>query len=247
MSQLRKTSRAIAKRILPRPVYNLGKAVLRLSAKSPGRIWHDYHVWYYNSGVWQTTTFLGHNCLKSVSDMWNYQEILFEMKPNLLIEFGSFKGGSTLFFSKMLALVSPKAKILAVDVDHRKNFPPDVAREPNIELLECSSADPRVAERILQLRKTHKGPAFFILDSDHSAKHVLAELLLIRNCTRPGDYVIVEDSNINGHPVLPDFGPGPYEAFQEYAAKYPNDYTHDTKRELKFGFTWAPAGFLIRR
>jgi cephalosporin hydroxylase len=88
---------------------------------------------------------------------------------------------------------------------------------------------------------------FFILDSDHSKQHVLGELRMIRDCTRPGDYVIVEDSNINGHPVLPDFGPGPYEALQEYVARYPQDYTRDTKRELKFGFTWAPAGFLIRR
>jgi cephalosporin hydroxylase len=51
---------------------------------------------------------------------------------------------------------------------------------------------------------------------------------------------------LNGHPVLPAFGPGPYEAIEAYEQEFPNDYTHDLARENKFGWTFAPNGFLIR-
>ena len=59
--------------------------------------------------------------------------------------------------------------------------------------------------------------------------------------------VVSGQRNINGHPVLPQYGPGPYEAVQEYWARYPEDYVLDTARETKFGFTFAPGGFLIRQ
>jgi cephalosporin hydroxylase len=83
------------------------------------------------------------------------------------------------------------------------------------------------------------------LDSDHSADHVLAEMRLLRPLLVAGDYLIVEDSNVNGHPVLPGFGP--FEAIEAYEREFPNDYVHDRKREEKFGWTMATNGFLIRK
>jgi cephalosporin hydroxylase len=65
--------------------------------------------------------------------------------------------------------------------------------------------------------------------------------------TLEGDYVVVEDGNLNGHPVLPGWGPGPYEALSAYFEEFPDDYTRDTRRECKFGFTFATSGFLIQR
>ncbi len=87
---------------------------------------------------------------------------------------------------------------------------------------------------------------FAILDSDHSRDHVLAELRMLRPVLHAGDYVVVEDSNINGHPVLPQFGPGPYEAMEAYFAEFPNDFERDHMRESKFGFSFATNGFLVR-
>jgi cephalosporin hydroxylase len=74
---------------------------------------------------------------------------------------------------------------------------------------------------------------FAILESDHSKAHVLSELMAIRPLLSSGDYVIVEDSNINGHPVMPLWGPGPYEAVTDYVKSFPDDYTMDTARENK--------------
>ncbi len=77
-------------------------------------------------------------------------------------------------------------------------------------------------------------------------KHVLAEMNLLREVLKTGDYLIVEDTIIE-HPVLPGWGAGPMEAIEEYLREYPDDYIHDIKRERKFGFTFAPKGFYIRR
>ncbi len=206
----------------------------------------QYHSWYYDRLVWTQTTFLGVPCLKSVSDMWNYQEILAERKPSLVVEFGTFKGGSALFFASILKLISPDSRVLTIDLGHQ--LVNDAVRlNPDIEFLVASSTSPEAANRIRELRLRYPGGVFFIVDSDHSKDHVFQELLQLQSLTQPGDYVVVEDGSVNGHPVLPDFGPGPYEAIEEYFAAYPDDYVSDSARENKFGFTFAPKGFLIRR
>jgi cephalosporin hydroxylase len=206
-----------------------------------------YHRWYYDAVVWKTTKFLGVTCQKSVSDLWNYQEILAELRPRLVVEFGTDEGGSALFFAEIMKLVDPRSSVLSIDIDHSRVA--DVVRlHPHIELLTVDSASQAAADRIRALRYPFpERPAFFIVDSDHTTPHVLRELYQLRELTRPGDYVIVEDGNINGHPVLPDWGPGPWEALDQYAAEYPDDYQHDIGRERKFGWTFAPRGFLIRR
>lgn len=204
-----------------------------------------FHHWYYDNGVWETVRFLGVPCLKSVMDLWNYQEILFELKPSLIVEFGTRHGGSALYFSMIGQGINPLLRVLTVDIeDHLLD--PQVYRVPAIEFMKCSSTDSAVVARITELRNSLPGPMFAILDSDHRQQHVLQEMLSLRSVMRSGDYLVVEDGNINGHPVLPGWGPGPYEAIAEYVRQFPDDYVRDEARECKFGFTFAPAGFLRR-
>jgi cephalosporin hydroxylase len=184
---------------------------------------------------------MGVSTLKSPSDMWNYQEIIFQLKPSLIVEFGTCQGGSALFFACVMRQLGKPFRVLSVDIN------PCGVSDPDVEFMVMSSADKRVAERIRELRQSYPGPIFAILDSDHSKSHVLAEMTLLRDVTRSGDYVIVEDSNLNGHPVYRSFGPGPYEAMESYFLAYPDDYRHDKDRECKFGFTFATNGFLVRR
>lgn len=204
-----------------------------------------YHRWYYDSGVWETVRFLGVPCLKSVSDMWNYQEIIAELRPALIIEFGTRHGGSALYFASILRAIHPAGRVLTVDVDDAL-IDPGMFADPAVEFLHASSTDPAVAARILELRRALPGPVFAILDSDHRKEHVLAEMESLRPVLVAGDYLVVEDGNINGHPVLPGWGEGPYEAIVEYRARHPADYREDLARERKFGFSFAPGGFLIR-
>lgn len=204
-----------------------------------------YHIWYYTEEIWKQTTFLGVRSAKSVCDMWNYQEILTDLKPSLVLEFGTYAGGSALYFAELLWLISPRYRVLTVDIDHSQ-IADRVRQHRGIEFLQSDTRSPVVTERFRELRREYPGPAFCILDSDHRKEHVLAELIQIRSVTTAGDYVVVEDGNINGHPVLPEWGPGPYEAVEEYRTRFPDDYRVDGPRERKFGFTFAVNGFLIR-
>ena len=205
-----------------------------------------YHLWYYRNQIWDTTTWLGVKTLKSPSDMWNYQEILCSLKPRLVIEFGTRFGGSALFFAAVMRQIGNRFKLLSVDIDG-ETVSEKTRNDPDIELLTMSSVDSKVAARIAALRSEYPGPAFAILDSDHRKDHVLAELKLLRPLLVSGDYVVIEDSNVNGHPVYSTHGPGPFEARDEYFREFPHDYKFDTGREAKFGFTFATKGFLLRQ
>jgi cephalosporin hydroxylase len=227
-------------------VKNLAKAGLALYIYQPtGSESEEYHKWYYNTFVWKKTTWMGVDCWKSVSDMWNYQEILFELKPSLVIEFGTAHGGSALFFANIMRQIGEPFKVLSVDINHGR-LDPAARRDSDILFVNSSSTVPAIAEHIQRLKSEFPGKIFAILDSDHSMNHVLAEMKLLRPLLSAGDYLLVEDSAVNGHPVLPGLGPGPYEAIEAYEHEFPNDYTHDVARENKFGWTFAPNGYLIR-
>ncbi len=196
--------------------------------------------------IWDTTVWMGVKTLKSPSDMWNYQEILYALQPSLVIEFGTRYGGSALFFASVMRQIGNAFKVLSVDID-AATISEQTRNDPDVELLIASSVDPKVAQKIAALRQDYPGPVFVILDSDHAMAHVLAEMKTLRPLLVQGDYLIVEDSNVNGHPVYPAHGPGPFEAMEEYFRQYPDDYRRDSSREAKFGFTFATKGFLIRR
>ncbi len=83
-----------------------------------------------------------------------------------------------------------------------------------------------------------------MLDSDHAYAHVLEEVRLYGELVTPGSYMVVEDTNVNGHPVFPEHGPGPMEALDEFLAGG-SPFTIDLERE-KFFLTFNPRGFLRR-
>lgn len=220
-----------------------------------------YHRDFYNSGVWTRLKYLGAPIAKSPFDLWLYQDILWALKPRLVVELGAYRGGSALFFSNAQRaaledgdaerrVVSPSdCHLLTVDVDTDR-IDERVKRSPYISVMRASSASQEVGDAIAAARRTYGGdaPIFVILDSDHTKQHVLGELEMLRSsgALRRGDYVVVEDTNINGHPVLPGWGDGPWEALEAYERDHPNDYRHDRAREGTFGWTQAPNGFLIK-
>ncbi len=88
-------------------------------------------------------------------------------------------------------------------------------------------------------------PRLVILDSGHSRNHVLTELHAYAPFVTPGSYLVVEDTNLNGHPVLGQHGPGPAEAVAEFL-EHNDSFVRDESRE-KFLLTFNPGGFLKRR
>jgi cephalosporin hydroxylase len=213
---------------------------------TPNTAAENYHRWYYDSRVWTTTSYTVVPILKWVGDLWNYQEIVYRLQPQLIVEFGSWEGGSALYLSDILNRIRPGGRVLSIDIDP-KRIHQTAKDHPAIEWMNATTVEPRVANRIQSLREQLPGPVFFIIDSDHSKQQVLGELESLREITQPGDYVVVEEGNLNGHPVLPGWGAGPFEALEDYFQRYPRDYRRDSNREAKFGFSFAPGGFLIRQ
>jgi cephalosporin hydroxylase len=83
-----------------------------------------------------------------------------------------------------------------------------------------------------------------LLDSDHSQAHVSRDLDLLSKYVSVGSYLVVEDTNINGHPTFRRFGPGPYEPVRGFLCRS-DEFEVDRTRE-KFLMTFNPMGFLKR-
>jgi cephalosporin hydroxylase len=162
-------------------------------------------------------------------------------------------GGSALFFSDVMRGLHGRAdaaggkswRVFGVDID-RESIASRVFETEGIELLIADTFSERVARAVRELRSEIPGPMFVVLDADHGKSSVQLELQLVTRLTMPGDYVIVEDSNLNGHPAYPGWGPGPWEAVTEFLAMNRRAYKRDIVSELKFGHTQAPCGFLLR-
>jgi cephalosporin hydroxylase len=106
-----------------------------------------------------------------------------------------------------------------------------------------SSADTTLVGDLLRDRRRDE-VRLVVLDSDHSEAHVSRELELLSPWVTVGSYLIVEDTNINGHPTFHTFGPGPFEAVATFLDKHP-EFVVDPSRE-KFLMTFNPCGFLKR-
>jgi cephalosporin hydroxylase len=112
-----------------------------------------------------------------------------------------------------------------------------------VDFVRGSTVDPAIVTKVRRMVAGYR--TMVILDSDHDAPHVAAELSAYVPLVTPGCYLIVQDGFVNGHPLEPDHGPGPYEAVQDFLAT-DDGFEVDRTRERKL-FTFNPSGFLRRR
>jgi len=207
-------------------------------------IQQGYLQWYYDTGVWKRLSYRGVRTLKNPLDMWNYQEIIAEHGIEWIVETGTRHGGSALFFADLLAARGASGLVISVDIDHDLLQAP---RHERLRLLKGDSAAPEVVNAVKALLPADRPPMFVILDSDHRKAHVLRELAAYVPLMQSGDYLVVEDSCVNGHPVRPDFGPGPMEAIEEFLGLNQDLLIADRAREDKFGCTFAPRGYYLKK
>jgi cephalosporin hydroxylase len=198
-----------------------------------------FHRLYYDSTVWKDTYWLGTPTQKCPLDLWVYQEILHETRPDLILETGTAHGGSALYLASICDSLG-HGEIVTVDI-----FPIEGRPEHDriTYVTGSSTADEVVAE--VDRLATGCDRVLVILDSDHSRDHVLDELRIYSRFVSPGSYLVLEDTNVNGHPVLPEHGPGPMEALDEFLAET-DEFEIDAERE-KFFLTFNPRGFLRKR
>jgi cephalosporin hydroxylase len=200
-----------------------------------------FHRVYYDADdtTWKQTFWLGVTVRKCALDLWTYQEILAETRPDLVVETGTYLGGSALYLASICDLLG-HGKIVTIDI----SAPPGRPRHRRITYLQGSSVDPDIVVRIEQRARRAKR-VMVILDSNHSREHVLQELEAYAPLVTPGCYLVVEDTNVNGHPVLPEHGPGPMEAVTAFL-ETTDAFEVDRSRE-KLLLTFNPSGYLRRR
>ena len=207
----------------------------------PKNVEEEFHAKYYYSKIWSETYFMGKKVFKCPNDLWIYQEIFWELKPELIIECGTFHGGSALYYAKLFDIMDIEGQIITIDVDAM----PDIPVHKRITYLSGSSISPEIIKKVSELVKNMKA-VIVILDSDHSRDHVLKELEMYHGFVTKDSYLVVEDSNLNGHPVYSGFGqgPGPMEALEEFLPKHP-EFIIDKSKE-KFLMSFNPNGYLKR-
>ncbi len=182
---------------------------------------------------------MGKNVFKCPNDLWTYQEIFWDLKPDVIIECGTFKGGSAHYYAKLFDIMDLDGIVITIDVYAM----PDLPKPDRIVYVSGSSISPEIFEKVKELAKGRK-KVIVVLDSDHSKEHVLKEMELYHTLVSKDSYLIVEDSNLNGHPVHSGWGtgPGPMEAINEFLPNHP-EFEIDKTRE-KFLMSFNPNGYL---
>ncbi len=202
----------------------------------------EFHKRYYYARLWEQTYWLGTPAWKCPLDLWIYQEILTEVRPELVVECGTAHGGSALFLATVMDALGV-GRVLSIDIEPR----PDRPRHPRIEYYHGSTLDDQTVAYARE-RAERCQRVMVILDSLHSRDHVLAELRRYHPLVTPGSYLIVEDTNISGHPVYtdyePDAGEGAFEAVEAFLRDH-REFVIDRSRE-KFFMTFNPCGYLRR-
>ncbi len=201
--------------------------------------------------LWATTPnnmlknrWLGVRTLQNPFDVWITQEIMFETKPDLIVEAGTRFGGSAVLWAMILEHIVPDGRVITIDIEDArdekaKQIP---IAQHNVEFLLGSSTDPDIVATVYERAKDKR--VMVILDSLHTKAHVLRELEVYADLIEVGGYIIVQDGVVNGHPLPWQHGPGPWEAVEEFLSK-DNRFEVDLSRE-RLLITNNPHGFLTR-
>lgn len=210
----------------------------------------------------------GRPIIQFPQDMVALQELIWSIKPDLIIETGIAHGGSLIFSASMLAMldmveaieagnsIDPKVskrKVLGIDIDIRAHNRDAIKEHPmasRIQMIQGSSIDPEVIAQVKDIAKDY--PCIFVcLDSNHTHDHVLAELEYYAPLTSIGSYCVVFDTaieNMTPHMVSDrPWGPGnnPRTAVWEYLKDHP-EFEIDNSIEDKLLITASPDGYLKR-
>lgn len=195
-------------------------------------------------------TWLGRPIIQYPQDILIVQELIWEIKPDLVIETGIARGGSLIFTASILELIG-KGNIIGIDVDIRKHNREEIEKHPmfkRIKMIEGSSIDKKIVKKIFKLAERKK-KILVLLDSSHTHSHVLEELKSYSPLVNKGSYVVVfdtvlEDMPKNSFPNRPwDKGDNPKTAVKEFVKKS-NRFKIDVDIERKLMITSNPSGFL---
>jgi len=211
---------------------------------------------------------LGRPIIQYPQDMVAIQEIIWKVRPTLIIETGIAHGGSLILSASMLVLldycdaiessrsINPsdsKRKVVGIDIEIKEHNRAAIEGHPlgaKIEMIEGSSTDQRVVNQVVEIAKDHSS-VLLLLDSNHTHDHVLGELGAYANLVSVGSYCVVFDTFVEDMPAgyfadRPwDKGNSPRTAVVEFLKLHPQ-FEVDESIQNKLLITVAPGGFLKR-
>lgn len=203
----------------------------------PPAIARAFHERYYAAAAttWKATAWLGVPVHKNPCDLWTYQELVVAQRPDWIVECGTLYGGSALFLASLCALLD-HGQVLSIDTTPQP-------RRPTHPRLRYRRGDAAAPATVAWVRRQVRGETcLVILDDDHTAAHVLAELRAYSPLVTPGSYLVVEDTNL-GREAWPDFGEGPREALAQWFREDAPPFTADRRCE-RHGLTFNAGGWL---
>jgi len=185
-------------------------------------------------------TWLGVPIWQNILDLWTLQETIVEVRPELLIECGTNRGGSSLFFAHFMDLMG-HGEMITIDIEKLHNL-----SHPRITYLLGSSTAPQIIAQVQARVSRTRGPVFVTLDSDHTQAHVAAELAAYAPLVTPGSYCLAQDGVIDTLPMMASARPGPLPVIDEFVATHP-EFEIDNERCERFLISHHPRGWLRRK
>ena len=227
---------------------NIEKLKLDKNIQGFSNIWLRESINYKYS---YNFTWMGRPIIQYPQDIIAVQEIIWQIKPDLVIETGIAHGGSLIFYASMLELIGGEGKVLGIDVDIRQHNRVEIEKHPmfkRITMIEGSSIDSDIIKQVYDFAQG-KSKVLVVLDSNHTHAHVLKELELYSPLVTKDSYLVVFDTVVEDMPE--DFfldrpwgkGNNPKTAVWEFL-KNNDRFQIDKDIEAKLLITVAPDGYL---
>lgn len=198
-------------------------------------------------------TWMGRPVIQFPQDLMAMQEIIWNTRPDLIIETGIAHGGSLVFYAAMLEMMGLEGRVLGIDIDIRAHNRAEIEAHPmahRIDMIQGSAVAEETAARVRETAAKFQRP-MVVLDSNHTHEHVLRELELYSPLVAPGCYCVVFDTLIEDMPAgsFPDRpwdkGDNPRTAVRAFLQA--NDaFEVDEQIDAKLQISVAPGGYLKR-
>jgi cephalosporin hydroxylase len=204
------------------------------------------------SGYSYNFSWMGRPIIQYPQDMVAMQELIWEVKPDLIIETGIAHGGSIIYYASLLELIG-NGEVLGIDIDIRQHNREEIEKHPmikRIKMIEGSAVSAEVADQVKTIAARHK-KIMVCLDSNHTHEHVLQELELYGPLVSVGSYCVVFDTVVEFMPdgALPPRpwgkGDNPWSAAQTFLKTHP-EFEIDKSIDNKLLIGVAPDGYLKR-
>lgn len=186
-------------------------------------------------------SYRGRPTWKCPLDLATYSSILWDVKPKTIVEFGSNRGGSALWFAdQMTAFGIEQPRVYSLDIN-----PVTDLEDPRIVFGYCDVAEPEKCINIDDLKALPK-PLLVVDDASHMSDHVLAVLRFVDKAMATGDYLIVEDGSLNHLGWEKQYRGGPLRAIKTFLKEAGGRYEIDRERCDFYGrnATWNPEGYI---